>query len=279
MLRWTERQRALLKAMGIGQFWPDERPAMAVEPAEVAEPVSQLMSEQTIQPPALQTTPVAPARQGAPMSAAVAVQPASPPAPNLRRPVADGLTWDTLPDAVRQCQACGLCQQRKQAVVGVGHAQARWMLVGEAPGEQEDLRGEPFVGRAGQLLDRMLVANGLTREPARADQQVYIANVIKCRPPGNRNPTPEEVQQCEPYLIRQVQLVQPKLMVAMGRFAAQTLLRTQEPIGRLRGRIHHYEGIPLVVTYHPAYLLRNPADKGLAWDDWCLAREHMASLG
>jgi DNA polymerase len=183
-----------------------------------------------------------------------------------------------LTQAIQSCQACGLCGQRKQAVVGTGHAQARWMLVGEAPGEQEDLHGEPFVGRAGQLLDRMLQASGLTRADATPEQQVYIANVIKCRPPGNRNPTPEEVQQCEPYLVRQVQLVQPRLIVAMGRFAAQALLKSSEPIGKLRGRIHDFEGTPVVVTYHPAYLLRNPADKALAWDDWCLARSSMAKL-
>jgi len=180
-----------------------------------------------------------------------------------------------LTQAIQACQACGLCGQRKQAVVGAGHVQARWMLVGEAPGEQEDIHGEPFVGRAGQLLDRMLQASGLTRADAPPEQQVYIANVIKCRPPGNRNPTPEEVLQCEPYLVRQVQLVQPRLIVAMGRFAAQALLKSSEPIGKLRGRIHDFEGTPVVVTYHPAYLLRNPADKALAWDDWCLAKSWM----
>jgi uracil-DNA glycosylase family 4 len=151
--------------------------------------------------------------------------------------------------------------------------------VGEAPGEQEDRQGEPFVGRAGQLLDRMLTAVGLSRTEADAARQVYIANVIKCRPPGNRNPLPEEVAQCEPFLIRQVQLVQPKVILAMGRFAVQSILRSSEPIGKLRGKVHEYQGVPVVVTYHPAYLLRNPADKALAWDDLCLARELMARLG
>ena len=150
------------------------------------------------------------------------------------------------------------------------------MIVGEAPGEQEDRQGEPFVGRAGQLLDRMLAAVGLTRSEAGPAQQVYIANVLKCRPPANRNPLPQEVAQCEPFLLRQMALVQPDLIVAMGRFAVQSLLKTSEPIGKLRGRVHEVAGIPVVVTYHPAYLLRNPADKALAWDDLCLARELQA---
>lgn len=158
------------------------------------------------------------------------------------------------------------------------------MLVGEAPGEQEDRQGEPFVGKAGQLLDHMLFAIGLGRGPSPQGRdgqdgqddparQVYIANVLKCRPPQNRNPLPEEVLRCEPYLKRQVELVQPRLILAMGRFAVQSLLQTQEPIGRLRGRVHRYQGVPLVVTYHPAYLLRNPLDKAKAWEDLILARQ------
>jgi uracil-DNA glycosylase family 4 len=147
------------------------------------------------------------------------------------------------------------------------------MIVGEAPGEQEDMKGEPFVGKSGQLLDNMLRAVGLTRGEAPADQQVYIANTVKCRPPGNRNPEPAELAQCEPFLIRQIALVQPRMILAMGRFAVQSLLRSTEPIGRLRGRVHQYQGVPLVVTYHPAYLLRNPEDKSRSWDDLCLAKE------
>jgi uracil-DNA glycosylase len=138
------------------------------------------------------------------------------------------------------------------------------------------LKGEPFVGKAGQLLDNMLRAIGLTRETAPPEQQVFICNVLKCRPPMNRNPEPQEVTQCEPFLRRQVALVQPKIIVAMGRFAVQSLLQTQESIGRLRGRAHRYQGVPVVVTYHPAYLLRNPLDKAKSWDDLCLARELMA---
>ena len=161
---------------------------------------------------------------------------------------------------------------------GVGHPHAHWMVVGEAPGEQEDRQGEPFVGKSGQLLDNMLRAIGLTRAQAEPAQQVYIANTIKCRPPGNRNPEPEELAQCEPFLIRQVELVKPKIILAMGRFAVQSLLRSNEPIGRLRGRVHRYQGVPLIVTYHPAYLLRNLEDKARAWDDLCLAQQTLKAV-
>ena len=171
------------------------------------------------------------------------------------------------------CTRCPLCQTRQQIVFGTGHDQAELVFVGEGPGEEEDRQGEPFVGRAGQLLDRMLAAVGLTRSEAPPEQQVYIANVLKCRPPANRNPLPQEVAQCEPFLLRQMALVQPDLILAMGRFAVQSLLKTSEPIGKLRGRVHEVQGIPVVVTYHPAYLLRNPADKALVWDDLCRARE------
>jgi DNA polymerase len=160
------------------------------------------------------------------------------------------------------------------------------MVVGEAPGEQEDLRGEPFVGPAGRLLDQMLAALGLTRAEAAAegapaltaDRQVYIANTLKCRPPGNRNPEPAELERCEPFLVRQIELVQPRVILAMGRFAVQALLRTDEPIGHLRGRVHRYQGVPLIVTYHPAYLLRNLLEKAKAWDDLCLAMDTMDAL-
>jgi DNA polymerase len=188
----------------------------------------------------------------------------------------DPLSWSALRAAVAGCQACGLSQGRTQTVFGVGHPEAHWMVVGEAPGEQEDLSGEPFVGAAGQLLDRMLAALGLTRAldgPEPPSQRVYIANTLKCRPPRNRNPTPAEIAQCEPFLLRQIELLRPRLILAMGRFAVQALLRTDEPIGRLRGRAHAFQGVPLVVTYHPAYLLRNLPDKAKAWEDLCLAAE------
>jgi DNA polymerase len=156
-------------------------------------------------------------------------------------------------------------------VFGVGNEQAHWMIVGEAPGEQEDLQGEPFVGPAGQLLDNMLRAIQLTRAPGTPEQQVFIANTLKCRPPRNRNPEPEELARCATYLDRQIALVQPRIILAMGRFAVQSLLQSNEAIGRLRGRVHDFRGIPLIVTYHPAYLLRNLVDKVRAWEDLCLA--------
>jgi uracil-DNA glycosylase family 4 len=178
------------------------------------------------------------------------------------------MAWDALAQAVAECRACKLCGTRRNTVFGVGDQQADWLIVGEAPGENEDLQGEPFVGQAGKLLDNMLRAVGLDRQ-----NKVYIANVLKCRPPGNRNPEAEEVAQCEPFLRRQVQLLQPKIIVAMGRFAVQSLLGTTEPIGKLRGQRHQYQGVPVVVTYHPAYLLRSLPDKARAWADLCLALE------
>jgi DNA polymerase len=179
-------------------------------------------------------------------------------------------------------------------VFGVGDRGAEWMVVGEAPGENEDRQGQPFVGQAGKLLDAMLAAIGLSRRagdtietiaadapvtsagsPKDAQRGVYIANVLKCRPPGNRNPQPDEIAQCEPYLRRQVALVRPRIILAMGRFAVQSLLQTSEPIGRLRGRVHQYQGVPVIVTYHPAYLLRALPEKAKAWQDLCLAMEVM----
>ncbi|WP_096458958.1 uracil-DNA glycosylase [Sulfurifustis variabilis] len=177
-----------------------------------------------------------------------------------------GGSWEELEQAVAGCVKCGLEKTRTQTVFGVGNRTARWLFVGEAPGADEDRQGEPFVGRAGQLLNAMLFAIGLRRE------DVYIANVLKCRPPNNRDPQPHEVSHCEPYLIRQIELIRPRLIVALGRHAAHSLLRTEAPLARLRGQRLSYHETPLVVTYHPAYLLRNPADKRRAWDDLCLAR-------
>jgi uracil-DNA glycosylase family 4 len=181
--------------------------------------------------------------------------------------------WIELKKAVPACTACGLHETRTQTVFGVGDENADWLLVGEAPGAEEDRLGDPFVGQAGKLLDNMLAAIGLNRR-----ENVYIANVLKCRPPGNRNPEPEEVAKCTPFLLRQIGLIQPKLIVAMGRFAAQTLLSTDASIASLRGKVHRYAGLPLIVTYHPAYLLRNLPDKAKAWEDLVFARKTMDSL-
>ncbi|WP_408015502.1 uracil-DNA glycosylase [Ramlibacter monticola] len=190
-----------------------------------------------------------------------------------RMPGVTEMDWDALGQSVAACRACRLCEGRTNTVFGVGDLQADWMVIGEAPGENEDLQGEPFVGQAGKLLDNMLAALAIGRRKG-----VYIANVLKCRPPGNRNPLPEEIAQCEPFLRRQVELLQPKIILAMGRFAVQTLLQTTEPLGRLRGRVHRYHDVPVVVTYHPAYLLRNLPDKAKAWADLCLAQEVMRKL-
>ena len=261
-----ERQRGMLREIGIELFWPA---APAVEAEAVFEPEPEparvpVMAEapvrarppERIAPPAPQPVPVAaeaPLRQ--------------------RMPGVGDMDWDALAEAVAACHACRLCEGRTNTVFGVGDRQAEWMVVGEAPGENEDLQGEPFVGQAGKLLDNMLAALGISRRKG-----AYIANVLKCRPPGNRNPQPEEIAQCEPFLRRQVELLQPKIILAMGRFAVQTLLQTTEPVGRLRGRVHRYHDVPLVVTYHPAYLLRNLPDKAKAWADLCLAQDVMRGL-
>jgi DNA polymerase len=191
--------------------------------------------------------------------------------PTESKPAEPG--WIEIKQAVPACTACGLHKTRTQTVFGVGDENADWMLIGEAPGAEEDRLGEPFVGQAGKLLDNMLAAIGLER-----GENVYIANVLKCRPPGNRNPEPEEVAKCTPFLKRQIALIQPKLIIAMGRFAAQTLLASDATIASLRGRVFSYEGVPLIVTYHPAYLLRNLPDKAKAWADLVFAKKTMAKL-
>ena len=183
------------------------------------------------------------------------------------------LTWSAFAADVDACDACGLCRTRNKSVPGVGDQAAQWLFVGEAPGAEEDARGEPFVGQAGRLLDNMLAALGLAR-----DRNVYIANVLKCRPPNNRTPEPREVDACRPYLERQIALLSPKLIVALGRSAASFLLDTDATIASLRGRVHRYRGVPLIVTYHPAYLLRNLPDKSKAWEDLLLARATQAQF-
>lgn len=208
----------------------------------------------------------APTRPAAGAAAPVARAPTPTP-----EPVVPATDFDALREQVLQCTACGLCQGRRHAVFGMGARPARWMVVGEAPGEQEDRQGLPFVGRSGQLLDAMLSAVGMSRE-----KDVFIANVIKCRPPGNRNPKPEEIAACSPYLKRQIELIRPERILVLGRFAAQTLLGTDATIGSLRGRQHVWtmddgHRIPVVVSYHPAYLLRSPVEKARAWQDLQLA--------
>lgn len=177
----------------------------------------------------------------------------------------DGLDWPELRECVANCTRCELSASRTNTVFGVGNREADWLIIGEAPGAEEDRQGEPFVGRAGKLLDQMLLAIGQSRE------RVFIANILKCRPPNNRDPKPDEAAACREYLERQIELIRPKIILAVGRIAAQNLLGSDEPVGRMRGRPHDLGGIPLVVTYHPAYLLRSPSQKHKSWSDLCLA--------
>ncbi len=277
-MQLDDRQRAMLAEMGVRVFdaLPGPAPAVAAAaPAEASPQAARVSSPQPVTMPVQAPVAEAVVRAPAPVPRPA---PVPAPAPVVLTPQGDrpsgidGMDWEALEAAVAGCQACGLCERRRNTVFGVGDRQADWLIVGEAPGEQEDLQGEPFVGPAGKLLDNMLRAIGLDRE-----NKVYIANVLKCRPPGNRNPEPAEVAQCEPFLRRQVALLQPKIILAMGRFAVQSLLGTTEPIGKLRGRLYDYQGVPVVVTYHPAYLLRNLPDKAKAWADLCLAMNKLES--
>ncbi|MDZ4097447.1 MAG: uracil-DNA glycosylase [Methylophilaceae bacterium] len=203
----------------------------------------------------------------------LAIEEQLPDTSNARLERIKALHWEGLQDCVKSCEACGLSVTRTQTVFGVGDPNADWLIIGEAPGAEEDRKGEPFVGQAGKLLDNMLAAIQLKR-----GQNVYIANVLKCRPPENRDPHGEEVTQCDPFLKRQVELIQPKLIIALGKFASQSLLDTDATVASLRGRLHDYNGVPVIVTYHPAYLLRNLPDKAKAWEDLCYARETMNRL-
>jgi uracil-DNA glycosylase family 4 len=245
----------ILRELGLLPVWRLRAPPSAAAPREIASPPT------VSPPPTMRDAAIDPART-APGAGAVE-----------RVARIATLGWSDFAADVQACTACGLCRSRRQAVPGVGDAGAEWMFVGEAPGAEEDARGEPFVGQAGRLLDNMLAALGMRRE-----RNVYIANVLKCRPPGNRTPEPGEVDACRPYLDRQIALTRPKLIVALGRSAATTLLGVDATIASLRGRVHRYQGVPLIVTYHPAYLLRNLPDKAKAWEDLCLARATVRAL-
>ena len=253
-------------------LWPAWRLRTPVE--SIAQTV-----EQPIQPAAPVVAP--PAQLAPPARPAPTPQPQPQPVIQASAPVAQvdhqhhigEMDWTALNAAIQSCTRCDLAKSRTQAVPGIGDPHAEWLFIGEAPGANEDRQGEPFVGDAGKLLDAILAAIGLAR-----GKNVFIANVLKSRPPANRDPKPEEVAACLPYLERQIELIQPKLIVALGRFAAQSLLATDTPIGKLRGQVHRYRGVPLVVTYHPAYLLRNPLDKAKVWEDLVLARDTMQSL-
>ena len=190
-----------------------------------------------------------------------------------RRAIILRMGWDEIKASVEACTACRLSQSRTRTVFGVGDQHADWLYVGEGPGAQEDVMGEPFVGQAGKLLDNMLAAIDLKR-----GRNVFITNIVKCRPPENREPRPDEAQCCEPYLARQIELIRPKLIIALGKVAAQNLVNTDASIGSLRGKLHRHAGIPVIVTYHPAYLLRTLVAKAKAWEDLCFARSTMQTL-
>lgn len=249
-------RNAILKEMGITQWVLRDTSAGELPlQDESAEPAGELAPEK-----------FEPAVEALKQPASARVPVASPQVPEL-----DALSLDVLRDQVAECTACELANSRSHTVFGEGADQADWLFVGEAPGQQEDRKGKPFVGRAGGLLTQMIRALDKSRE------QVYIANTLKCRPPNNRDPFPAELKACEPFLLKQIQLLQPRVIVALGRISAQTLLNTDQPLGKLRGQVYQYgpDNIPLIVTYHPAYLLRQPADKGKVWSDLLLAHRQL----
>ena len=247
----SSRRDEMLKEMGLAPVW-----RLRGETAVRAEPVDKARGK-------LHESGV---------EARTSQSPEPPPATD-RRATIMRMEWPALKEAVAQCTACALHARRTNTVFGVGDENADWMFIGEAPGADEDLKGEPFVGQAGRLLDSMLAAIDLKR-----GQNVYILNVLKCRPPGNRNPEPEEALKCDPFLQRQIDLVRPKLIVALGRVAVVNLLGRDASIASLRGKVLDYKGIPLVVTYHPAYLLRSLTEKAKAWEDLCFAVRTMQGL-
>lgn len=265
----TRQRDAILREMGLAPMWRLRSADREGDSADLLPNGAQDGSPAAIEVPVVAAQP-----QRVPPQQAVLSHP-SPALPlgasdAARDALIAGMEWDALEADIRACRTCRLCERRKQAVPGVGDRQADWLFVGEGPGAEEDQRGEPFVGAAGRLLDAMLAAIGLQRESG-----VYIANAVKCRPPHNRTPQADEIAACHPYLARQIALIRPRLIVALGRPAALALLGREIAIGASRGQLFDCAGVPLVVTYHPAYLLRNPADKAKAWEDLCFARRTM----
>jgi uracil-DNA glycosylase len=263
------RQRAMLAEMGVRVWAP--KPARAVPVVTAAAAPTAAVAEM---PAAPLREPAVPARAVAP------VAPLTPPTPtkvapsasaSARQALPEGIAmmdWAPLQEAASACQACGLCQRRKNAVWGAGDVQGDWLIVGDPPSEEEDAQGQPFVGPAGELLDNMLRAVGQSREKG-----AYLTSVVKCRPPSSAIPSSEELAQCSAYLARQVALTRPKVIIAMGRFAYEVLTQSRDHLGKLRGREHVFEGVPVIATYHPNALLRTQADKAKAWADLCMAME------
>jgi uracil-DNA glycosylase family 4 len=252
----SELRQEYLAALGLKSWTLRATPAPGSSPAEVLAGASEGVAASLTAAPPIAASPTALPPRVTPPIAALGAREA-------------GVDWPELRARVAACTRCGLSATRTQTVFGVGNLHADWLIVGEAPGADEDRKGEPFVGRAGQLLNSMLHAVGLARE------QVYIANVLKCRPPGNRDPNPTEAAECLPYLERQIALLKPKIMLAVGRIAAQNLLHTDKTLGSLRQQVHRFgaSSVPLIVTYHPGYLLRTPTDKRKTWEDLKFARE------
>jgi uracil-DNA glycosylase len=269
------RHAAYLQALGIDVYVARQTPPLPSElPADAATvPVARKAPAPVTKPAVERPAPVAAGRRAGQTAAEPTGQEAARKQAVLDNPAA-ALDWDSLRAAVAACQRCALHTTRTQTVFGVGNPQARWMLIGEAPGVEEDRQGEPFVGKAGQMLNAMIRALGFQR------QDVFIANVLKCRPPHNRDPQPDEAAACRTYLERQVELVNPTLVLAVGRIAAQHLLATATPIAKLRGKVHAFgsRNWPLVVTYHPAYLLRSPGEKRKAWQDLLFAKQVCARI-
>ncbi|AHE97511.1 uracil-DNA glycosylase [Thioalkalivibrio paradoxus] len=266
----SRRQREVLQELGIPVWVPRERP----DPPATLAGTDAVEGRSNAMPGPAPEQPEIPVPDIGDEPAPRADDTPAPPSPSAETlpPVAQ-LEWEALRARVAACEACAeLAARRTQTVFGVGDPDADWLFIGEAPGAEEDRRGEPFVGRAGLLLDNMLAALGLSR-----GENVYIANILKCRPPGNRDPKAEEAAACRGYLDRQIELIRPRVIVAVGRVPAQALLATDAPLGRLRGRELEYGGVPLVVTYHPAYLLRSPTEKAKAWQDLLRARACLAA--
>jgi DNA polymerase len=259
-----DRQRAMLAEMGVRVWWPKQTANGATDEPTQVQALVEATTVTAMATPALRPATSAPKPAVAPLPAAEVL---------ATKPLAEGveqMNWATLQSTVTTCQACDLCAHRQQAVFGVGDVHADWMVIGDPQVEADGQHGEPFVGQAKTLLDNMLKAVGFSRD-TQGEGGVYITSSLKCRLPGSRNPSPQELATCTPYLARQVALVKPKVVVVMGRFSIQAVLQSTEPLGKLRGQVHQYLGVPVVVTYHPDALLRNLSDKAKAWADLVLA--------